>query len=57
VFMSVVGNNTFFPLACMMKIAGEIGWWVAIIFKLWVRIQVYFMKNHLLGSRNGCPNF
>jgi hypothetical protein len=32
--MSVVGNNKFFPLAYMMKIAGEIGWWVAMNFKL-----------------------
>jgi hypothetical protein len=37
--MSVVGNNRFFPLACMMKIVDKIGWWVAMIFKLWVRIK------------------
>jgi hypothetical protein len=47
VFMSVVRNSRFFLLACMMKIAGEIGWWVAMIFKLWVRIQVYDMGNHM----------
>jgi hypothetical protein len=32
VFMSVVRTTTFYPLACMMKSAGEIGWWVAMIF-------------------------
>jgi hypothetical protein len=57
VFMSVVGNNRFFLLACMMKIAGKIGWWIAMIFKLWVKIQVYVMENHVSRSKNGRHNF
>jgi hypothetical protein len=49
VFMSVVRTTTFCPLACMMKSAGEIGWWVAMIFMLIVKIQVWVMGNHVPG--------
>jgi hypothetical protein len=54
--MSVVRNSEFFPLACIMKIAGEIGWWVAMNFNLGVRIQVYVMGNHVSRHKNARHN-